>query len=394
MSPVASVMNTKNFIIAAVFITLCAAGCNQNTDTPDESGRPGFDPGELPQALADTSFNNNSQYDFFFGFSGFDFRKKDLGGLSYDFLKYQVFDNKTRWPEKDKMPAFYDPAGWLERGMDPGLQIKELHRRGYTGRGIKVAVIDKPINPEHDEFKGRMHYTEVFEGDIMNKRHFHGIACASVVAGTECGILPEAEIYYFAVPDNGKNSINYLSAMDTLLAVNKTLPGGEKIRVVSVSDGIDYKIPEVMERWPQLMERAAAQDIAVVLSSREFTHKYFTWGGAPPGTDNMNASDYTISPFVAGDTAFYAGKILIPSDFRTTASNTSSDSYVYWGKGGFSWALPYISGLLGMGWSIAPEMSADELYSVMLESFTETAGVFSVIDPLTYINAITERLKD
>lgn len=358
-----------------------------------ETSRPGFDPRSLPQQLVDTSFDNNDRYDFFFGFSGFDYRKNDLSGLSYDYLKYQVFDNKTRWPAADNMPDYFDPAEWLDRGMEPGPGIRELHSRGYTGKGIKVAVIDKPINPGHVEFKGRMHYTEVSGGNIMKKLHFHGIACASVVAGAECGILPEAEIYYFAVPDNGKNSINYLLAMDTLLAVNSTLPEGDKIRVVSISDGIDYSIPRVKERWPQLMEQAAAQDIAVVLSSGDFTHKYFTWGGAPPGTDNMNASDYTISPYVAGDTTFYAGKILIPSDYRTTASNYASDCYVYRGRGGFSWALPYISGLLGMGWSIAPELSADDLYAVMLESYTGTTEVFNVIDPVRYINTIENRQR-
>jgi len=386
-------MVRKYLITAAACVSFCIAGCTRPDTVPAATDRPGFDPGELTRVLVDTSFNNNRPYDFFFGFSGFDYRKNNLGGLSYDFLKYQVFDNKTRWPAKDKMPDFFDPADWLKRGMDPGPGIAQLHRKGYTGKGIKVAVIDKPINPEHDEFKARMHYTEVFEGDIMNKLHFHGIACASVVAGAMCGILPEAEIYYFAVPDNGKNSINYLSAMDTLLAINSGLTGEDRIRVVSISDAIDYSIPEVKERWPKLMDMAVAQGLVVVLSSREFTHKYFTWGGAPPGTDNNNASDYTISPFVAGDAAFYAGKILIPTDYRCTASNSARDSYVYRGRGGFSWALPYISGLLGMGWSIAPGMSADELYSVMLESYWETSQVFSVIDPVSYINMVEDRLE-
>ncbi|MFP4366976.1 MAG: hypothetical protein ACLFQA_07775, partial [Bacteroidales bacterium] len=233
-----------------------------------------------------------------------------------------------------------------------------------------------------------MHYIEVFKGNIMKKLHFHGVACASVLAGTKCGVVPEAGIYYFAVPDNGKNSINYLSAMDTLLAINASLPQGEKIRVVSISDAIDYRIPEVKEQWPQLMERAAAQNIAVVLSCREFTHRHFTWGGAAPGTDIMNPNDYTVSPYVASDTAFYAGKILIPSDFRSMASNTAGDSYIYTGKGGFSYALPYIAGLLGLGWSVDPDLSADELYSVMFESYSETARPFSVINPVKYIEKL------
>lgn len=49
----------------------------------------------------------------------------------------------------------------METGKGPGLNIRELHRNGITGKGVSVAVFDKCINPDHEEFTGRIIYYAV-----------------------------------------------------------------------------------------------------------------------------------------------------------------------------------------------------------------------------------------
>jgi subtilisin family serine protease len=276
----------------------------------------------------------------------------------------------------------------MEESKNPGLGVKKMHRLDIRGKGMSVAIIDKPINPYHTEFEGRIEYTEVFDTPKNNKKHFHGIACASILAGKSCGILPEATLWYFAVPDDGKNSLNYLAAFEKLFEIDDTLPEHSKIRAVSISDAINLTIPEVSEKWPLILEEAGKRNIAIICSDRASTHKYFTWGGSPPGKDSDNPESYTISPLIAADTAFYRGKILIPSDFRTTAGNNSDSSYTYWGTGGFSWAIPWITGMLTAGWSINPDLTTDDLYNIMIRTKTTTSKDFYTICPEDYIREV------
>ena len=82
------------------------------------------------------------------------------------------------------MPAGFSPEEWIESGRNPGLGIRALHRQGITGEGVTVAVVDKPIHHTHRQFRGRIHYHEVFDGAEGGRApHFHGIACASILPG-------------------------------------------------------------------------------------------------------------------------------------------------------------------------------------------------------------------
>lgn len=98
--------------------------------------------------------------------------------------------------------------------------------------GISVAVFDKPINPEHKEIKDNIVYIPIHSEkakDFQHKRlHFHGIACAPILCGKTVGVAPDAELYYFAVPDDGNNSCNYCLTLEKLLKVNDTLQENKK----------------------------------------------------------------------------------------------------------------------------------------------------------------------
>lgn len=351
---------------------------------------PGYNPDSVPATPSDKDFERFSFFDRLHGFSGFDYSNKDLSRLTEGFMNSQVFNNHTLWPAKEMLPEWFDPGRWIERGSNPGLGIRKMHNLNIKGKGMSVAIIDKPINPSHKEFEGRLNYIEVFDTPKNRREHFHGIACASILAGSSCGILPEADIWYFAVPDDGRNSLNYLAALEKLIAVNDTLATNARIRAVSISDAIDFSIEEVASKWPQLIKQASDRGIAVICSDRASTHKYFTWGGSPPGKDPDNPESYTISPLIAADTAFYRGKILIPSDFRTTAANYSDTTFTYWGTGGFSWAIPWITGMLTAGWSINPDLTVEEMYKIMVTTGSFTSGDLCTISPEAFIREIKQ----
>lgn len=74
----------------------------------------------------------------------------------------------------------------------------EAWREGYTGKGVKVAVIDTGVYGEHPDFEGRV--TKVIDctGGNFQDIHWHGTHVAGIIAGnnyTYKGIAPKAEIF-------------------------------------------------------------------------------------------------------------------------------------------------------------------------------------------------------
>lgn len=318
------------------------------------------------------------------GLSGMDIRGKNLSKLSIDELAGLSFDTNTIWPDKSVLPGSFSPEDWLNASKDPGLGLSDLHSGGITGKGVSIAVFDKPINSSHMEFSDRLFYkTTDIPGDFETL-HFHGISCASIIGGNTCGVAPEVKIYYFAVPDNGRNFTNYCTAMDELIALNKTLPANDKIRLVSISDGL-YEDGIQWDKWSVALEKAKAEGIEVNYSN-SLGNKKFAWGGCPPYKDKNNPDNYVNNKnFAKGLSLSFA---LIPADYRTTAENEGNNAYSYWGESGFSWAIAYTTGLSALAYQVNPDITYDEILKLLYETKTINENGIGVINPESFIEAV------
>ena len=49
--------------------------------------------------------------------------------------------------------------------------------------------------------------------------------------------------------------------------------------------------------------------------------------------------------------------VVVPTDFRTTASPTGTGDYVHYAQGGLSWAVPYVAGLYALGVQVYPQLT-------------------------------------
>lgn len=367
-------------------LTLLSAGCiGAPQEQQDHFYDYGINPAELPESPAEADF-----LPFLFGhadriaeFAGKDLSGKDLRRLSPAFLAALTFDNNTVWPAADRLPPGFAPADWLEAARNPGLGVRNLHRQGITGEGVAVAVFDKPLRATHSEFAGRLHYQTVDPKHPKNSvHHFHGIACAAILAGETTGVAPEAEIYYFAVPDAGKNFIYYSRAVDVLVALNATLPPERKVRLISISDGLS---PEdaAWGTWMEALVRAELAGIAVLWSNcAELTS--FCWGGCPPDRDRDDPGNYRLAGVIE---MAPPGAVIVPGDYRTTAGNGGDDIYVYWGEGGFSWAIPYVAGLAVLAWQVDPEIGLSEIIRLLMETAVVKGDGTRIPDPAAFIAA-------
>ncbi|HYF94878.1 MAG TPA: S8 family serine peptidase [Symbiobacteriaceae bacterium] len=315
------------------------------------------------------------------GAKGQDLQGKDFSHVSLERMYDLTYDTGTRWPDAKKLPAGYDPGRALSWGIDPGLGLRALHGQGIDGRGVAVAVFDKPIRQTHQEFAERIHYLEVFPNDPKNGTfHFHGAATASILAGQSIGVAPGATLYYFAVPDNGENLSNYEVAMEQLLARNAVLPPVERIRVISISDGYNEQITgrEEIARWEKMIRTAESQGIAVIHCSVAFAVPY-DLTGAIPEKDRNNPDNYPGTGY----------RLLVPGYARTTADNESDTAYAYWAKGGASWVAPYLAGLAALGLQVNPNATPQQMYSLMLDTATMNQKGLRILNPAGFV----QRLK-
>ena len=292
------------------------------------------------------------------------------------------FNEKTQWP--DKMPQGCDPSAILEAAKNPGLGIRALHGQGITGEGVAVAIVDQPIYQDHPEFAGKI---AMYKGFNCNTdRSMHGPAVTSLLVGKDCGTAPGAKVYYAAVPSGLGDAKYFADALDWLASVNKELPEGQKIRVVSVSaapsgKGSPFKNGDA---WDRAVADAEKEGILVLDISQ--VHGVI----APCWYDSANPENVRrCTPGFPGMPGSVGSKyICVPCSPRTSAEEyvKGDYSYQYTGRGGLSWSIPYVAGVLALGWQIDPDLTADEAISLLFESAYKPDEKTNIIDPAAFVS--------
>lgn len=337
-----------------------------------------------------------------------DVRDRDLSQLNLaakgELLPTLDFNRKTVWPSADRMPAGVDPAQLLENAKNPGLGIRAIHKRGITGEGVNVAIIDQPLLPDHPEYKGKI--AAYHDTGCGFKDSMHGPAVASLLVGEHCGTAPGARLYYAAAPSWLADAKFYAVALDWIVAQNASLPAGKKIRVVSVSaapsgPGSPFKKNTAM--WDEACRRAAEADILVIDCSRSprgFVFPCFLDAKRPesPGACKPGFSSQTegILSRLSGKSRWaFAAKIdsiFVPVAPRSPAElyEHAAPSYQYNGQGGLSWAIPYAAGVLALGWEVRPDLSPDAIKRLLISSAHLNAEGLRIINPAAFLQAVKD----
>jgi hypothetical protein len=302
-------------------------------------------------------------------------------------LSNASFDKKTIWPPVKNMPASFQPEKVLEMGKDPGLGVRKLHARGITGRGVSIAIIDPPSLVEHIEYKDRlMLYSEInIEPSCFAQ--MHGPAVSSVLAGKSIGVAPGVDLYYFAAwpgvwsyKDN-KGDFQYdlgfyADALKEVIALNRKLPPGKKIRAVAIMFGFNEK----RKGYAAMMEALAMakkEGIFVISCSSSETHGFKFHGlGRSPFADPNRVDSYC--PPAWWEDKFFQGKmekdlLLFPMDSRTFAGPAGAGDYAFYRNGGLSWVVPYVAGLYALCRQVKKDITPVEFWEKALStaSFTD-----------------------
>ncbi len=297
-------------------------------------------------------------------------------------LAKTTFDSFTPWPTSDLMPNGFDPEALIERGKNPGLGVRQLHKDGMTGKGVHVAMIDQPLLENHIEYRDQLaSYTTIQTGDAGPQ--MHGPAVASILAGKTCGVAPEAILHYWAIPMWKRDYQYYCEALEQILEYNKEKSSSEQIRIVSVSKGFDVN-DQNLDQWETLLDEAKENGVYVVHCSRNMFGV-----NCPIDKDPDVSEHFQLCEFYSKPTYNETGKLFAPIDNRTTANPKGEEAYTFWSKAGLSWGAPYIAGVAALGLQIDPKLTESEIEQLLYESGSDFQNG-KLINPAGFIHAVKE----
>lgn len=223
----------------------------------------------------------------------------------------------------------------------------------------------------------------------------HGIAVTSLLAGETIGVAPDVKIYYAAAPSWKKDAKYYADGLNWIIEQNKALPEGEKIRIVSVSAAPQSENNWFAngDDWIKAVEAANADGIMVIdcRSSYETGFIFSSYYNIEEpeniekcevGFPGDNERDYSKE--------HWNGRIFAPSSLRTVAQEYKEGefNYRYDGVGGLSWSIPYVAGVMALGWQIQPELDYETMEEFLFSTAYVNENKNHIINPTNFIEAV------
>jgi len=108
-----------------------------------------------------------------------------------------------------------------------GVKATKADESGYTGKGVKVAVLDTGFDTAHPDFANRTVVTQSFTGEPFADMHGHGTHCI----GSACGNID-------------LNGIRYGVAIDSLIYSGKVLDNSGSGAQSWILDGMDWAVKQ------------------------------------------------------------------------------------------------------------------------------------------------------
>ncbi len=298
----------------------------------------------------------------------------------------------TLWFNQDTRFGTFSAVGQaiLEKGKNPGLGVRAIHQRGITGRGVNVAIIDQNLCLNHPEFKGKVvQYKDVGCEQPPSRGSMHAPGVMSLLAGRTIGTAPDARVYFAAAPSWTADAKFQAEALEWIIDVNRSLPKGEKIKVVSISaapSGKGSPFQKNNELWEKAV--AAAKKAGILVLDCTVDN-----GIIGPCYYDINDPDDVSKCKVGFPGRPGAGpkdRVYAPCSARTTAEEYDDGypSFQYCGRAGLSWSIPYAAGVLALGWQVKPNLTADETVKLLFETAHLTTDGYKIINPVAFIQAV------
>ena len=319
-------------------------------------------------------------------FREIELRNVDLRNLNLtdegDYLKKKEFDSLTQWPGPEKLPVGFNPRKLIEDGKNPGLGIRSLRKLGIDGRGVGIAILDQRLLKNHMEYANKIVRYEEIGIPVDQPLPMHGPPIVSIAVGKNCGVAPQAVVFYYA----GMTTLEHRIQADWINEIikhNETNPETGRIRVISISASPE----EASDNDAFLKARKNALDTGIIVVT--CSDKFLDYGiltliedGDPDNPENYRVGRYGGSEC----------EINIPTGNKTIATHQGTNVYKYERETGLSWAAPYIAGLAALAFQVNPDLQPATILEQLEKTATHTkAG--PVVNPRGFIESIRPAAK-
>jgi subtilisin family serine protease len=267
-------------------------------------------------------------------------------------------------------PAFQDTAAatW-------GVQAVQATTSPFTGRGVRVAVLDTGLDLAHPDFAGRTVTAESFVEGVTSAQdgHGHGTHCAGTAcgprvppAGPRYGVAPEAELYVGKVlSDEGSGDDGGI-----LAGIDWAVANG--CAVVSMSLGAD--VTEAHPPYSAAGRRALEQGSLVIAAAGNNADRRageFGFVGAPANSVEIVAVGALDASLV---TAWFSARSLPAPGGEVDVAGPGVDVLSTWPMptryetiSGTSMATPHVAGLAAL-WAEATGRRGQELWATLTQA--------------------------
>ncbi|WP_164908651.1 S8 family peptidase [Halobacillus litoralis] len=259
---------------------------------------------------------------------------------------------------------------------------------GLSGKEVVIAVIDTGCHTNHPDLKGRIiggyNFSDEGKSDNYEDLNGHGTHTAGIIASSDNntgikGIAPHSSILVLKTLDKkGTGTVKSLIKAVNY-AVNWRGPNDEKVKVISMSLGIEEDYPELH----LAIKNAIGKNISVVASSGNY------------GDGNFITNEYTYPSYY--NEVISVGAIT-NDDKISSFSNTNSDILLYapgsniystYLEGryrrltGTSMASPHVVGVIALLLE-EEELSVAGIRKKLLQN-TQTISDGDIIYPVLYL---------
>lgn len=363
-----------------------------------------------------TSSNTENDLSFILeGICGEDVSKIDMSSLSPENFRRLTFDSKTIF--SDEQIKRFHPEKLLEQGKKfSNVKAKKgLHENGINGKGTTIAILDRYFNSSISEFEGRVVKHIVLEkdrnGEIVaniiferdKKNDFrkeyeekymdgsHGNTTACLVAGSECGVAPETEMYIFSV-----GNISWEEAKEMMLEY--IVESDIKPDIICISADI-----QTSREGQKMLDKLEKKGCTLLDSSKFW--KEFSWGRTSNNGEVVLLDELlkTISNKESDKNSRtnkviknIPSTVILPATGRTNIHMGEDGKTIYKYNGslcGSSYAIPQIAGLFLLARQIDSSIRYDEFINVVKNPKRLNPEGMMYVDAEEICKEINERKK-
>ncbi|MCR2794344.1 S8 family serine peptidase [Microbacterium sp. zg.Y625] len=265
--------------------------------------------------------------------------------------------------------------------------IDALHEQGWTGDGVRIAVMDTQINPDLPTFEGRD--LTVAEGTLCEEGEsavsgettrgaVHGTTVTAMLIGTGegagavRGIVPDAEVTFYglgvAAAGDGCTTRERPDELSPFgLALQRAIDDGAQIFTTSVGSPLESEagdgavIAEAIAKGVVILNSTANPGSGLTQNSLGLINGVLAVSAVDSSGELQ--TDDAGQPFALQETHVVAAGMALPSVGVTAGAWEQSGS-----TSGSSLATPLVAGMLALSAEQHPEATGNQLVQALLHS--------------------------